>query len=302
MPSGSHRGGHGGSHGGSHGGGGGHSSWSGGRIRGGRSVGPRRIYFFWGRTRYVVGTTASAFISFMLVLFVFAVFGIFVSSVLRSSASSELRTIRQDYVYYHSMIEDAKANPNLIVNGVVKTKFYNDTVNKWYVTYKFEAADGSFVDGYTFALYSNEEAMKFKTNDIIPLAVDGVPITQETDSIPLDYESMPIEQDGYYNFYISQRKGAKIAQGVCIAFAVGFVAISIVIAITNKKRADAAEGGAGSSASAPTTPKKVAPVNNKEDEKVERDFDENVTYCQYCGATMKKGKLKCPECGAKQDR
>lgn len=297
MPSGSHGGGHGGSHGGSSGGGGSH--WGGGSSRGG-SFRRRPMYVYWGHTRYVVGSRASAFISLLLVLLVFAFFGIFTTSMLRTGATSQIRLIEQDYIYYHNMIDNAKVNPDdLIVDGVVKSKFYNTTVKKWYVTYKFLDDNGVWVDGYTFALYSNEEAMEFKTNDTIKLAVDGVPITQETDSIPLDYEYMPLEKDGYYVVYKNQHRGAKIAQGVCIGIAAGIIVLSVVIAYTNKKKVEDSSNSNAKPQQTASNPKFEKEANN---ERVERDFTENVTYCQYCGATMKKGKLKCPECGAKQDR
>ncbi len=271
MPSGSHGGGHGGSHGGSSGGGGSH--WGGGSSRGG-SFRHRPMYVYWGHTRYVVGSRASAFISLLLVLLVFAFFGIFTTSMLRTGATSEIRLIEQDYIYYHNMIDNAKANPDdLIVDGVVKSKFYNTTVKKWYVTYKFLDDNGVWVDGYTFALYSNEEAMEFKTNDTIKLAVDGVPITQETDSIPLDYEYMPLEKDGYYVVYKNQHRGAKIAQGVCIGIAVGFIVLIYVIAYTNKKKVEDSSNSNAKPQQTASNPKFEKEANN---EKVERDFTETL--------------------------
>ncbi len=288
MPSGSHGGG-GGSHGGgSHGGGGSHFGGSGGG--GYRPRGPMIMHF--GRTRYVVRMGASRFISFLVVLLFFAIFGIFTSAVLKSGANSTIRTIQQDYIYYQDMVDYAKLHEDYQIEGTVITKYYKETYKKWYITYYFTTEDGYRVEGYTFSVYDFEDIKDIRAGDKILLAVDGLPLTRDTDSVPMDYGDMPIERDGEYQTFLSQKKGANIALIVCISVTGGIVIIAVLTAFFNKVRVQEHPNDVGTSSNTSDNS-----TNNKEVENTPKP-----TYCQYCGAELENGKKKCSNCGAKQQK
>lgn len=194
MPSGSHSGSHGGG-GGSHFGGGSSSGGSGGgRRRYGRSYGGHRTIIFFGR-----GGVASVFSA----LAIFALVVAIVCTMVASGNKSSLKHIETDYLYYQDMIDDAyakqaKGDSSYLVDGIIKSKFQSDTCDKWYVTYYFLDKDGEKVDGYTYSIYTWDQVRGLDAGEIIKLAVDSNPITQDTDSINVDYKNTTLEDDGEY--------------------------------------------------------------------------------------------------------
>lgn len=289
MPSGSHGGG-GGSHssGGSHGGG---SHFGGSSSGGYRSRGPMIIHF--GRTRYVVRMGASRCISLLVVLLCFALFGVFASAVIKSSSNSGLREIKQDYIYYQDMVSYAKQHTDRQIEGTVITKYYKENYDKWYITYYFTTDNNQRVEGYTFSVYTFDEVKDIRAGDKILLAVDGLPLTTDTDSIPMDYGDMPIEKDGEYQMFVSQKKGANIALIVCISIAAGCVVISIITAMLNKVKVQEHPSGESSSSNTSSTSTENENSTNN---------TPKPTYCQYCGAEMEHDSKKCSNCGAKQQK
>ncbi len=291
MPSGSH-GGHSGSHGGSHSSSSHSHSSSYGRSGSYRHH-HRLIHFRYGRSRYVVRSGASAFITFLLVIMFFAIFGLFATWIMQSEANRNINQIKADYFYYQNMILDAKENPEeLIVEGTVITKFYNDIAKKWYVTYFFVDDSGFTVNGYTFSVYTAEEANNFKRGDKIELAVDGRPMDSQTDSIPLDYADMPIEKDGEYVTFTTQRNAERIAMIVCGCLVGGIILLSVVIALTNKVKVQERTN---------------TPLSRQTE--IDSDYDvtdpilepikDSKTYCEYCGAEISANETKCPNCRSK---
>lgn len=329
MPSGSH-GGHSGSHGGSH-----SSSHRSSSSRRSGSYRPRRpIYFRVWHTRYMVRSGASAFVSFLGVLLFFAIFGFVASWIMKSQSEGYLREIEADYVYYQNMIVDAKENPEeLIVDGTVITKFYNSVADKWYITYFFIDDNGEMVEGYTFSVYTLEQVNNFQHGDTIKLAVDGRPMDSMTDSIPLDYAEMPIEQDGEYATFSSEIKGERIAMIVCGSAVGGIIALSIVIMLTNKVKVNEEELKSQRKKEMEETKKAFEHFNKTVKEVEERrkrisedlkrikaDIDKNEanndedeqtdiieeeiktsqqTYCDYCGAEISPDEIRCPNCKSK---
>ncbi len=289
MPSGSH-GGHSGSHG-SHGGGSHHHSSSGGHSS------RRPIHFRYRHTRYVVRAGASVFLSFLAMFLFFAIFGFAASWIMKAQSERYLREIEADYIYYQNMIADAKENPDeLIVDGTVITKYYNSIADKWYITYFFIADNGESVEGYTFSVYTIEEANNFKRGDIIKLAVDGRPMDSQTDSIPLDYAEMPIQQDGEYATYSSQRRGEKIAMIVCGCAFGGIIVLYIVVMFTNKVKVQDRN-----SQSQKTQPlEEMSDLANPTDN-AEKTINTKKIYCEFCGAEMLPDQKRCPNCRSKRD-
>lgn len=288
MPSGSHGGGGGGSHGGGGGHGGGGSHFGGGHGGGYRYRGPMRMR--WGRTHYVIPMGASRCISFLFVLLVFAFFGIFVSSVLMTSSKSYLRKIEQDYIYYQDMVSYAKTHTDHQIEGTVITKYYKESYKKWYVTYYFPTPEGK-VEGYTFSVYTFDDVKDIRAGDKILLAVDGLPLNKNTDSVPMDYGDMPIEKDGEYQTFKSQKKGSTTALIVCVSVAGGIILISILTALLKKVKVQ-------EHPTSTTTRPVYHPT--EEHSTAQTSSTATRTYCQYCGAEMSSAETKCKRCGGRQ--
>ena len=302
MPSGSRRGGsHGGSHfsGGSNGGNGGsHFNRNNNNrnnnnrnrriivtspmLRPRRFVRPMHIRF--GSTRYVVKEKASVAVRLLSILFLVAIIALFVAFGVRSNAGTQISIIEQDYAYYQSMVDRAEQNSAYKTTGWITGSGYNPTAGKYYLTYSFLAQDGSEVEGETFAVYTAEEINAFEIYDPIELAVNSQVITFMTDSMPMDYAEMSIEQDGEYTHYIGQRKGATTGLIVCAVLGGGAIIIAVIVAIANKQKED--------EKSAQTI------QTNQSNNTIGSAQTSNV--CAYCGSELAEGVTKCPSCGAKR--
>lgn len=228
MPSGSHSGSHGGG-GGSHFGGGGSSSGSsGGGRRHGRPYGRHSTVIFFGR-----GGVSSVF----AVLAIFALIFAIVCTTIASGNKSYLKQIEADYMYYQDMIDDAYARQALgdgsyLVDGVIVSKFQSDSCDKWYVTYYFLDQNDKPVKGYTYSIYTWDQVKDKDAGDVIKLAVDSNPITQDTDSINVDYKNTTLKDDGEYAKLLKTRNIMKTA---AISLYIVTGALLVVSVIKGKK-------------------------------------------------------------------
>lgn len=289
MPSGSHR-----SRGGSHFGGGG-SRRSGGSSLGGHSrsrggfsgshfgpsrrgvvihhFGPRRIWLGHRRYYYVGGNSTFSIVT--IVLF-FTLLFTFVFGVKYSSAKNDLVYIQEDYVYYQDMIDYAKVNNEYIVDATVSGKFYNTYAEKYYITYEIDINSYSKLKGETYSTYTLTETGKYRIGEKIKVAVDSIPITSNTDSIPMDYDGISFEKDGEY---VSLKKESRnnlifLIIGILVNIAIIFLFIRYM--------------------------RKHSKVEDKDDETktIEPKPEVTTTTCKYCGGVHDKKKSKCPDCGA----
>jgi len=270
MPSGSH----GGSMG-SHSSGG--ASFGGGRSSGGgyrnghHRRGPR--IFIIGRSRYylptVWNTRFSAIISFLpiaLFFLIFAVIAIF-------SGATTKNDILVDYYYYQDMIAKAEANPEFIVEGEITDLFYNDDCGKWYYTYSFLDDEGFPVNGYTYSVYTREEIREFTIGQNIMLAVNMAKINQLTDSIPMDYKYIPIENDGEYAQAQTIHTIGIVCTAVCSVTIVGLAVALVLIFVKCKQPATG--------------------------EAIDGEKTGGLRNCAYCGALLNESETRCKHCGAK---
>lgn len=295
MPSGSH-GGH------THSGGArvGGSSHSGGFHGGygGVRYAPRPWRFHFGHHYYVVPTRYSGLMSLFSVLMIFAVFFIFAGSIMLTQAKDDLGRAQRDYDRYQAMIVDARMNPDLLVIGEVTNHYYDDTAEKWYMTYTFATHDGGKIDGYSFPVYTAADLQKtaYRIGADIELALDRVPEHKgdDVDSVPTDYANFPLEQDGYYIAYRNTRNVGRIMLIVAVSVLVGSIVLNIVLVATTKKRDDAKSPASATNATTTTgttgtTATAAAPERKS-------------LYCEYCGALLEMDDKKCPGCGAKVKR
>ncbi len=288
MPSGSH-GGH--SHsGGSRSGG---SSSHGSSFRGGSySRGPR-IYHF-GRSYYVVPSKYSGILSLLTFFIVFSIFFIFAGTIMFTQAKGDIQKVERDFFRYQNMIAYAHQHPELIVDGTIENHYYDEAAEKWYITYSFRTNDNGNIPGETYCVYTAEDLLKeeYRVGSVIRLAVDRVPehYDDDVDSIPLDYEFMTIEQDG---FYIVQQNTMRVGKIMLIVASIalgGTILINILVVATTKKKSD--KNGNPIPETASTTSTKTSTPSTT-------DQTHNHTYCDYCGAKLPNTASKCPNCGAK---
>ena len=286
MPSGSHSGGHGGG-GGSHFGGGGSSggSHSGGgfssRNRGYRNG--RTVYYFGSgyHRRYMYGGAYTAFSLLRAIGIFLLVMGLVVLLTL-TSYNSQLKNIKADYLYYQDMISDAEehlanGDDSYFVDGKVISKFKNSNCNKWYITYSFLDKDGRVVEGYTYSIYTWEQVKDMDNGDIIKLAVDSKPITQDTDSINVDYKYTSLMDDGEYAKIVNNKKNTRNASIGFICIAVTLIGLSIIIRIkASKKVTDDGRDDTNSSSG-----------GYRRCRFCDRFLDEDETYCKDCGSKVK---------------
>ena len=281
MPSGSHGGGGGSHFGGSGGGhfggfsgsGGSHYTFGGSHYSGPRRPGRAPIhfhFFYWGGRRYALAEDDNTkFRSFLFACFGILFAMIFVAIIIFAS-SGEMKKIKNDYDYYQDMIAYAEAHTEYLVEGKVEGKFYNEDYGKWYLTYTFLDENSREVEGYTFCIYTREEARDFVIGQTIELAVDSVPITQRTDSINMDYKDLPLERDGQY---VSVKRTLILTIVIEIALA-GALAFCAVMAIKTFKA-------------------KAEPANK------DGSISPKLKYiCTYCGAKLKEDDTTCPNCGS----
>jgi len=272
MPSGSHFGGGGG---GSHFGGGfsgGGGSHFGGSSRGGGFFhrGPR-IFMFFGHPCHFTSTLSVLFSVITFFAFI-AVFLLVISVLCITSSNRALGIMERDYAYYQQMIKNAENNPELQKDAIIKGQFCKDGYGKWYLTYEIEKSDGGVLKGYTYSIYTLEDLNNYPINKVVKAAVDSNPVTDETDSITMDYKDTKLSDDWEY----VSNQGAKktwtivaIVDGIVLG---GLVIGFILILVKSWKKQEA---------------------------KAEQEQKQNQPrVCPYCGRKTDKSKDKCPNCGA----
>ena len=282
MPSGSHRGSRGShSSGGSRGGSFSSRSYGGSSSRhhGGIFVyhgRPRRFRF--GRHYYIYTGRSQSVLSLFVFLVFFLFIGIFFTSIIATSTKQEIALIEEDYAYYQDMIDYAKDHEDegYIVDATVTGKFYHADSERYHIEYRIRTTYGGYLDGYTYASYTVEEAANYRINSIIKVAVDSVPITILTDSINMDYENMPLERDGEYLSASKTYKTTNIIRWVLVAIVILMIVILIWYGYKKKELAD----------------------ENEKKEENEKIQESTTTQCRYCGSTLDKTDKKCPNCGA----
>ncbi len=304
MPSGSHSGGGGGSHFG--GGNSGGSHFGGSSSRSGRSTtifySPR--VFVWGRNRYTVTGQKQASIFALFVVMIIGIFAIFSGGLILSGAKQSINTIEQDYARYQQMITNSYDDTSYQIKGVVTDSFKNEDCDKYYITYAFpidtveeenlysqylsdlrsDLVSAKWVEGYSFSVYTLQEASAFTKGSIITLALNdkNTEVNSTTDSIPVDYLEMPIEKDGEYLTAKSSKKTGPIVISIGAIVVVACIVGEVFVIKSIKK--EPVETTASTSSSTPIDAAKP-----------------NVRKCSYCGATIAEDATKCPNCGGSQN-
>ena len=269
-----------GSHGGSRGG---HSF---GGARSGRSSGfkltsinrnhtyyQRDRYHLFGRSHYVRSSRYYR-TSKLGSLISFLVFALIVCGALFFIQQSQVNQIKNDQLYYFNMIETADSNQYLVAE--VTNQFLGEG-GKYYITYKLEVNGNDlwYEDGYTYSIYTAEEASRIFRSGEILIVVDRLPLTSRTDSINADYMDFELSDDGSY-VEASRLRNIAFTIGVIIIFAlVG----SLAYYVKNMSLQQTYE--------------------DPHDYFTHKDAKSHeAEYCLYCGSFMSKKDIKCPHCGS----
>jgi hypothetical protein len=275
MPSGSH----GGSAGGHSSGG---ASFGGGRSFGGggyhsRPVRVQPYYFpFFGHT-YVIGTQRHNHIM-SLVGGAFLVGFVFVICLVMSLSQTDVKKIKEDRDYYLNMIDTAQAEQ--IIDAKVKGQFLGEG-GKYYITYNIELPNGSYLwsaDGYSFSMYSMAEASAIYRNGTIQVVVDGLPLTGETDSIPLDYRDFELDDDGSYTAVMRRTKIMRVMSYTAGAALLILLFFIVKLTFSHKQTEEESKAAA-------------IPAGAEQ--------GQGRIYCAYCGGVMEAGRDSCPRCGSR---
>ncbi len=299
MPSGS-RGGSAGSHGGSRGGSGssgsrGSYSGSGARlILHTRTRHSFRLRSRPGRPeRYVDLDTLHGIIC-ALITICFMIFG-----SMACSNKDNVEFIREDYAYYQNMIVQAELDPDrYIVDATVTSYSYRSDFNRAYIHYCIPYTEREYVPGhgyqdvtkylygYSFSVYTESEVHELLSQGTIKVAVDTRVIGPNTDSIPMDYKDMSIEQDGEYLAALrDEAKSTTILIVLCVV-TVGWFAFFITASNKLSKNFD-------------KNLAEEARVAIEQRKSTEENSSINPNYCEYCGTyIVKDNSIKCPACGA----
>ena len=283
MPSGSHAGSPG-----SHSSGG--ASFGGGGFGGGSHnnssghyFGPRHGGFsviFFGRGASGEGSVAFAwvFMAIIAVVFSFAFWGAL------SVVNSNIAKIKEDYAYYQDMIDDAKANPSLIIEDaehiIVTGRFLGDG-GKYYITYTYQYGPDEkedVLEGYTYSVFTLEQAREMYRAKTFKLVVDNLPVNGDSDSIPLNCDGLSYKDDGSY---LQEQNYKKV---IIVVFSIILVAIATFIVLI-----------------AVGTVKSLKKKNKQTEAKLpnSEEVKQTTPTCAYCGSTLKEGQTQCPSCGAR---
>ncbi len=276
MPSGSRGGG----------GGGGHSFGGSGGSRSGVKFGTHRAsyinrydrykrphtYFFMGR-RYAVGSyryyKMSSIGTWILVLFV----AILYLGLLFVRQGQTIQLVKDDHAYYANMIEHASDGQYMYADVINQ---FQGEGGKYYITYNMQVnnRDLWYEDGYTYSIYTMEEASEIFRSGQIEIVVDRLPLSVLTDSINADYLDYDITDDGTYINAVRTRTTVLI---------IGFIAIigfgSLIFGYFKMMF------------------KYQMNSNHQTNQSVYSSSTSN-EYCIYCGSVMSIHSDKCPNCGA----
>ena len=264
--------------------------------------GPRRFrrYGFWGPTVVLTDGQSSALGMFLVLIFMSLFFG-FILFMGGMSVNSEIETRESEHEYYMTFIDSAKAagrKAQVHVTGI-----YEGENNKWWIEYEFGAlskghfdAFGDYLyDGWSYTMYTLSEATQIKNSGWIEVYHDFTPTKSgvdknailewdnNTDTIPVDYETQPLSMDGDYQSLLQTKNILNVICYICVGVAVFCVIAAIRVSSKAQK-----EEATATVTSVDATPSSSTTATSS-----------THTYCAYCGSKLEKSATKCPNCGSK---
>lgn len=189
-----------------------------------------------------------------------------------ATTNGDISKIKEDQAYYKQMISMGNITDAKVTDMFAK-------YDKYYITYEIDIPHSSFkLEGYTYSVYTREQAAHLLYDvRTIQVAVNCPvdEISLRTDSIPIDYYDMPLEQDGEYVLNVRIRTGSIIALSM---FGAGIVACIVCHVVIVKKE-------------------------KKQEISFSKVFDKPTEKrCAYCGSTMKVDETICSACGSRMQK
>ena len=193
------------------------------------------------------------------------------------TTDNEREMIKEEYAYYQNMVEYAEANRDngYVVTATVTEVQYDAEIQKYRYFYSFKTASGANETGYTFYLYTLNN--KPVIGSTFELAVDSVPITSNTDSIPVDYKLTKLEDDGAYAYLKTQLNKYTLYIVLSIGGIILLIGGCVAVVLTAKRKEE----------------------EKQEEQKQQEIENEKKKFCQYCGTKIKEEDATCPNCGSR---
>lgn len=150
----------------------------------------------------------------------------------------------------------------------------NSDSDTYYIIYVID----NKIEGYSYSVYTEEEARAL-LSQTIKVAVNSFILSDETDSIPVDYKNKSIESDGEYVVARSNKKVFLVMTVISLSIFVILMVITVILDIKGRQYIDDQESN--STIENSTLSKK--PV---------------IIKCEYCGTILNETQTSCPNCSA----
>lgn len=228
-------------------------------------------------------STSSAWpIWFMIAIFIafFSIPCFFIASECKDGIEIK----QNDYVYYADMVNNAKEDSTLVTEGKIIGKYKEPDTDRWFLKYEIYSTTfrNTSYEFETYAVYTEEQISQFKYGDKIQIAVNNSEIDIWTDSMPMDFVTYTIEDDGNYVLLVKQQS---TYQTVAIFMLITAGVLCLIGVIHAKK--------------AKNTPKtETETVGSSTDESTTAAPAKKSSYCPYCGCKSDDSRKKCEHCGA----
>ena len=250
-----------------------------------------RVVVIGGRQVYLGTGRASAF-SILGVLVALAVIVTVFLGISWSDIEDTLTEQRDAYTYYQSIAEiaynDASYRIDADVTSIEEYKFSG----RWCINYKFDLPGGREIEGYSFFVYSFEEASHLRANGTVTLALDmkasELNFLSEPESVPLDYYGMGFEADEEYVANLDSRDSLRIGTFIMLGVSVALIIAAVLIPMTAKK----------------ATAEQIAANNqsNADANAQNQNTAAGTWRCEYCNTVNDTSKQRCDGCGAMRQK
>ncbi|MCQ2564790.1 MAG: zinc ribbon domain-containing protein [Clostridia bacterium] len=218
------------------------------------------------------------FIFFGLALFL----TIFLSFIYVSE-SNFMKTRETDFERFHTLAEEG-----VVVDGYVEDHGQGGE-NRWYFSYRFKATNGDWIPGYSYTLYSKYDLLRdYPKGSRFDLVVESGEITENTESVPLDFRSKTLDFDGDY-VAAKNSTSTLLPTIIVVGLAGAFCLTMGIIAVTKAKKKE--EVGTSTQT-----------IVDKTETKQTEEKQEELKVCEYCGTYIPPKTMKCPNCGASQKK
>lgn len=246
-----------------------------------------RVVVFGGRQVYLSSGRAST-VSILGVLIAIAIIVSVFLGISWGNIEETLSVQRDEYSYFRRIAQDADGNSAYQIVGTVTSIKEYKLSDRWCINYEFTLSNGLKNDGYSYFVYSYEEAKQMLDNVTVILASDtkNTMINDVTETVPLDYKDMEFEADEEYVANLDSRNSMRTGTFIMAGVAVLLVLAYVVTNATAKK----------------ATAEQIAENNNATTNTQTASTPAGTWRCEYCNAINDNSKDRCDGCGAQRQK